>query len=82
MFLGSKTRADIVYAVHQAPRYYHSTRNSYALAVKRVLRYLKGKMNKGHIFKPNKSNKIDRDVDSDFAGLFAVEDGLKPICAK
>jgi hypothetical protein len=37
---------------------------------------------KGIIFKPNKSNKIDCHVDSDFSGLFAVEDGLKPICAR
>jgi hypothetical protein len=52
------------------------------MAAKRIMRYLKGTADKGIIFKPNKSNKIDCHVDSDFAGLFGVEDGLKPICAK
>ena len=82
MYLASNTRPDISYAVHQAARYSHGTRNSHAIAVKRILRYLKGTKDKGIIFKPNKSNKIDCHVDSDFAGLFSVEDGLKPICAK
>jgi hypothetical protein len=75
----SNTRPDISYAVHQAATYFHGTRNSHAIAVKRILRYLKGTKDKGIIFKPNKSNKIDCHVDSDFSGLFAVEDGLKPI---
>jgi hypothetical protein len=43
---------------------------------------LKGTKDKGIIFKPIKSNTIDCHVESDFAGLFAVEDGLKPIFAK
>jgi hypothetical protein len=82
MYLASNTRPDISYAVHQAAIYSHGTRNSHAIAVKRILRYLKGKKDKGIIFKPNKSKKIDCRVDSDFAGLFAVEDGLKPIYAE
>jgi hypothetical protein len=82
MYLASNTRPDIAYAVHQSDRYSHGTRDSHALAVKRILRYLKVTSDKGIMFKPNKSNKNDRHVDSDFAGLFGVEDGLKPICAK
>jgi hypothetical protein len=82
MYLTSNTIPDISYDVHQAARHSHGTRNSHALAVKMILRYLKGTKDKGIICKPNKSNKIDFHVDSDFAGLFAVEDGIKPICAK
>jgi hypothetical protein len=82
MYLASNTRPDIDYAVHQAARYSHGTKNSHALAVKRILRFLKGAADKGIIFKTNKSNNIDCHVDSYFAGLFGVEDGLKPICAK
>jgi hypothetical protein len=41
---------------------------------------LKGTADKGIISKPNKSNKIDCHVDSDFAGLFGVKYGLKRIC--
>jgi hypothetical protein len=44
--------------------------------------YLKGTSDKLIILKPNESNKIDCHVDSNFAGLFGVEDGLKPICDK
>jgi hypothetical protein len=67
MYLASNTRPDISYSAHQAARHSHGTRNSHALAVKRILRYLKGTKEKGIIFKPNKSNKIDCHVDSDFA---------------
>jgi hypothetical protein len=82
MYLASNTRPDIAYAVHQSVRYSHGTRDSHALVVNRILRYLKGTSDKGIIFKPNKSNKIYCHVDSDFAGLFGVEDGLKSICDK
>jgi hypothetical protein len=44
MYLASNTRTDIAYAVHQAARYSHGTRNYHALAVKIILRYLKGTM--------------------------------------
>jgi hypothetical protein len=82
MYLASNTRPGIAYAVHQSARYSHGTRYSHVLAVKRILRYLKGTSDKGIIFKPNKRNKIDCHVDSYFAGIFGVEDGLTPICAK
>jgi hypothetical protein len=82
MYLASFTRPYIAYAVHQSARYSHGTKNYHAIAVKRILRYLKGTVDKGIIFKTNKSNKIDCYVDSFFAGLFGVGDGLKPICAK
>jgi hypothetical protein len=38
MYLASNTKPDISYAVHQAARHSHGTRNSHALAVKRILR--------------------------------------------
>jgi hypothetical protein len=37
MYLASNTRPDILYAVHQAARHSHGTRNSHALAIKRIL---------------------------------------------
>jgi hypothetical protein len=82
MYLAPNTRPYIDYTSHHAARYSHGTKNSHAMADKRILRYLKGTEDKGIIFKPNKSNKIDCHVDSYFAGLFGVEDGLIPICAK
>jgi hypothetical protein len=82
MYLASNTRPLIFYAVHQAARYSHGTKNSHEMTVKRVLRYLKGTADKGIIFKPHKSNTIYFHVDSDVAGLFRVEYGLTPICVK
>jgi hypothetical protein len=38
MYLASNTIPDIAYAVHQAARCSHGTRNSHAIAVKRILR--------------------------------------------
>jgi hypothetical protein len=41
MYLAGNTHPDIAYAVHQAARFMHGTRNSHAAGVKRILRYLK-----------------------------------------
>jgi hypothetical protein len=38
MYLASNTRPVISYAIHQAARHSHGTRNSHALVVKRILR--------------------------------------------
>jgi hypothetical protein len=81
IYLSSNTRPEIADAVQQEAIYSHRTKNSHAMAVKRILRYLKGAADKGIILNISKSNKIDCYVDSDFAGFFGVEDGLKPICA-
>jgi hypothetical protein len=78
MYLASNTRPDIAYAVHQAARYTHAPKASRAVAVKQILRYLRGTQDKGIIFKTNRSNKIDCHVDADFSGLFGVEDGQDP----
>jgi hypothetical protein len=40
MYLAGNTRPDNAYAVHQAARFTHGTRNSHAAGVKRILRYL------------------------------------------
>jgi hypothetical protein len=42
MYLAANTRPDIAYAVHQAARYTHDPRASHAVAIKRILRYIKG----------------------------------------
>jgi hypothetical protein len=82
MYLASNTRPAIDYDLHQAAICSYGTKNSHDVAVKLIPRYLKGNPYKGIIFKPNKSNNIDCCVDSEFSGLFGVEDRLKPICAK
>jgi hypothetical protein len=41
MYIEANTRPDVVYAVHQASRYTHDPRASHAVAIKRILRYIK-----------------------------------------
>jgi hypothetical protein len=82
MYLAANTRPDITYAVHQAARYTDDPRASHALAIKRILRYIKGTKDKRIYFKPDGTEKIDCYVDSYFAGLFSVEDKQQPISAK
>jgi hypothetical protein len=82
MYLAANTRPDIAYAVHQAARYTHDPRASHSVAIKHILRYIKGTKDKGIYFKPDGTEKIDCYVDSDFAGLFSVEDKQQPISAK
>jgi hypothetical protein len=49
IYLESSTRPCIAYAVHHAEIYSHGTMDSHAMAVKRILRYLKGAADKGII---------------------------------
>jgi hypothetical protein len=46
MYLASKTQPDITYDVHQSSRYSHGSKNSHDVAVKRIMRYLKGTVDK------------------------------------
>ena len=82
MFLANNTRPDIAYAVHQCARFSHSPKASHSLAVKRIVRYLKGTSTDGIIMKPNKELTVDCYIDADFAGLYGTEDSQDPICAK
>ena len=82
MYLSANSRPDIAYAVHQAARFTHAPRASHAVAVKRIIRYLKRTRDKGLILKPSSHLRVDCHVDADFAGLFAVEDNQDPISVK
>jgi hypothetical protein len=74
MYLGSNTRPDIAYAVHQAARFTPNPRRSHANGIKRILRYLKTTQTKGLIMQPTSDLCVDCYVDADFAGLFSVKD--------
>ena len=82
MYLAANTRPDIAFAVHQAARFSHAPRQSHAIAVKRILRYLKETQDKGLIMTPTADQRVDCYVDSDFAGAFAVENPQDPISVK
>ena len=82
MYLSANTRADISYAVHQAARFTHKPCNSHAVAIKRILRYLKRTQDKGMFMRPSKDETVDCYVDADFAGLYGVEHDQDPTCVK
>jgi hypothetical protein len=82
MYLAGNTRPDIAYAVHQAARFTHGARNSHAAGVKRILRYLQRTRKEGLYLKPSADLRVDCHVDSDFGGLFSVEDKQNPVCVK
>jgi hypothetical protein len=82
MYLAANTHPDIAYAVHQAARYTHDPRASYAVAIKRIIVYIKRTKGKGIYFKPDGTENIDCYVDSYFRGLFSVEDKQQPNSAK
>ena len=82
MFLSANTRPDLSYAVHQAAWFSHAPRHSHAVAVKRILRYLQTTKDKGMLLTPSSEQRVDCYVDSDFAGMFAVENSQDPVSVK
>ena len=70
MYLANNTRPDIAYAVHACAGYTHHPKKSHAGAIKYILRYLKGTMDKGMILDPSNKHEIDCYVDRDFAGEY------------
>ena len=82
LYLSQNSRPDIAYAVHQCARFTQCPKDSHAVAVKRILRYLNSTKDKGMMLKPNKIPIVDCYVDSDFAGLWKAENDQNPLCVK
>ena len=82
MYLAGNSRPDISFAVNQAARFTHSPKQSHAIAVKRILRYLNGTADKGMLFSPSNELRVDCYVDADFAGLWGVEHDQDPVSVK
>jgi len=70
LYLTSNTRPDIAFAVSQVARFNHSPKQSHAIAVKMIVRYLKGTRDKGTIVRKVDSLQLTVFCDADFAGLF------------
>jgi hypothetical protein len=59
MYLAANTRPDSAYDVHQAAQHAHAHRASHAVAIKHILRYIKGMKENGILFKPDKNEWVD-----------------------
>ena len=82
MHLGNDSRPDIAFAVKQYTWFTHCPKESNAIKIKRILRYLYGKITKGMYIKPSQNLQVDCYVEADFAGLWGVEHDQDPTCVK
>jgi hypothetical protein len=82
LYLSTNTRPDIAFAVSQVARFNHAPKQSHAMAVKRIVRYLAGTRDKGTIMKPDNTLALDSHSDADFAGLYKVDPMEDPSSAK
>jgi Reverse transcriptase (RNA-dependent DNA polymerase) len=82
LYLSNNSRPDIAFAVHQCARFSHAPKQSHALAVKAIGRYLIRTRTKGLIMSPTGDLAVDCYVDADFAGLWHREDDQNPLCVK
>ena len=82
LYLSNNSRPDIAFAVHQCARFSHAPKQSHALAVKSIGRYLLRTPTNGLILQPSGDLAIDCYVDADFAGLWTYEHPQNPLCVK
>ena len=83
LYLSTNTRPDISFSVSQVARFSHSPKQSHAIAVKRILRYLKRTETQGtNVNFKNEEFKLDCFVDADFAGLFGSDPHNEPSSVK
>lgn len=62
------TRPDITYAVNQVCQFMHKPRTAHMVAVKRILRYIKGSLDYGLFFRPAPCTSLSAYSDADWAG--------------
>jgi len=83
MYLSTNSRPDIAFAVHQCARFTHDPRAPHSVAVKQIVRYLKGTADKGLIMTINEKTSVDCCVDTDFCGAYNKKFDLQdPATAK
>jgi len=82
IYLSTNSRPDITYAVSQVAQFNHNPKKSHGTAVKMILWYLKGMMDKGTIVCLNDELSLDAYSDADFAGLYKREPDTDPVSAK
>ena len=82
LYLSTNTRPDIAYAVSQVARFSNNPKQSHAVAVKVIVRYLVGTRLKGTVVTATGELDIKLYVDADFAGLFKKEVESDPDSAR
>ena len=79
LYLSGHSRPDIAFAVSQVARFIHNHKRSHEVALERIGQYLYKTSKEGLILRPTKGEfDMTCYVDSDFAGLWNVEDQSSP----
>jgi hypothetical protein len=81
-YIAATSRPDITFAVHQCARFSANPSRIHELAVRRIVRYLKGTRDRGYILRPNETPSIDCYADADFAGAWTLETSDNPTSVK
>ena len=81
LYLCSNTKPDICFAVSQLARFTHAPKQSHATAVKTIVRYLSGTMDKVTIIMLPSTYGLTSFPDSDFAGLYKRDPDDSPSSA-
>ena len=82
LYLSNNTRPDITFAVSQVARFTSAPKISHAKAIKQIVRYLAGTIDKGQIVKPDGTYNLRTWVDADFSGMHGQEPESNPNSAK
>jgi hypothetical protein len=81
-YIAASSRPDITFAVHQCARFSANPKRHHEIAVRRIVRYLKGTKDKGYVLRPTTTPTIDCYVDADFAGTWTLETSSEPTSVK
>ncbi len=81
-YTAATSQPDISFLVHQCARFSSAPTQTHELAVKIIIRYLKGARDKGYILKANGSDTIDCYVDANFEGTWIISTSEDPVSIK
>ena len=73
-YLKRGTRSDISYITHQCARFVENPKESHAIAIRWLGRYLKSTKDKGLVLRPDNSRDLEVFVDADFSGNWDSKD--------
>jgi hypothetical protein len=77
-YIAATSRPNITFAVHECTRFSSNPKRHHELAVRRIVRYLKGTRDKGYILNPSAEPTLDCYADADFAGTWTLQTSANP----
>ena len=82
LYLSGNTQPDITFAVSQVACFTHAPKQSHAIALKTIIRYLSNTSDKGIIIRPRQNLELQCYIDADFGGLFQRDPSSEPSSTK